>query len=67
MSNLKTVGSYLLFFPTELKSLGADFTLGFIQVMDGEKDPRNLLIAFQIVRDIIVKGYALGKLGSKWS
>ncbi|XP_034295767.1 MMS19 nucleotide excision repair protein homolog [Pantherophis guttatus] len=44
----------------ELKSLGADFTLGFIQVMDGEKDPRNLLIAFQIVRDIIVKGYALG-------
>uniref|UniRef100_A0A8C6VD46 MMS19 nucleotide excision repair protein n=1 Tax=Naja naja TaxID=35670 RepID=A0A8C6VD46_NAJNA len=45
---------------TELKGLGADFTLGFIQVMDGEKDPRNLLIAFQIVRDIIVKGYALG-------
>ncbi|XP_070609006.1 MMS19 nucleotide excision repair protein homolog isoform X2 [Erythrolamprus reginae] len=44
----------------ELKGLGADFTLGFIQVMDGEKDPRNLLIAFQIVRDIIVKGYALG-------
>ncbi|XP_054838282.1 MMS19 nucleotide excision repair protein homolog isoform X2 [Eublepharis macularius] len=45
---------------TELKSLGADFTFGFIQVMDGEKDPRNLLVAFQIVRDIIVKGYALG-------
>ncbi|XP_020667711.3 MMS19 nucleotide excision repair protein homolog [Pogona vitticeps] len=45
---------------TELKSLGADFTFGFIQVMDGEKDPRNLLIAFQIVQDIIVKGYALG-------
>ncbi|ETE68003.1 MMS19 nucleotide excision repair protein-like protein, partial [Ophiophagus hannah] len=45
---------------TELKGLGADFTLGFIQVMDGEKDPRNLLIAFQIVRDITVKGYALG-------
>ncbi|KAL7990697.1 hypothetical protein Chor_014127 [Crotalus horridus] len=44
----------------ELKGLGADFTLGFIQVMDGEKDPRNLLIAFQIVRDIIVKGYAIG-------
>ncbi|KAM3835410.1 MMS19 nucleotide excision repair protein homolog isoform 3-T3 [Vipera latastei] len=48
------------FFSTELKSLGADFTLGFIQVMDGEKDPRNLLVAFQIVRDIIVKGYAIG-------
>ncbi|XP_066474970.1 MMS19 nucleotide excision repair protein homolog [Tiliqua scincoides] len=44
----------------ELKGLGADFTFGFIQVMDGEKDPRNLLVAFQIVRDIIVKGYVLG-------
>ncbi|XP_010180671.1 PREDICTED: MMS19 nucleotide excision repair protein homolog [Mesitornis unicolor] len=44
----------------ELKSLGADFTFGFIQVMDGEKDPRNLLVAFQIVRDLITKNYALG-------
>ncbi|XP_064370173.1 MMS19 nucleotide excision repair protein homolog isoform X2 [Dromaius novaehollandiae] len=44
----------------ELKGLGADFTFGFIQVMDGEKDPRNLLVAFQIVRDLIVKNYALG-------
>ncbi|NXI41882.1 MMS19 protein, partial [Galbula dea] len=44
----------------ELKGLGADFTFGFIQVMDGEKDPRNLLVAFQIVRDIITKKYALG-------
>ncbi|XP_062435679.1 MMS19 nucleotide excision repair protein homolog isoform X3 [Rhea pennata] len=44
----------------ELKGLGTDFTFGFIQVMDGEKDPRNLLVAFQIVRDLIVKNYALG-------
>ncbi|XP_018418498.1 PREDICTED: MMS19 nucleotide excision repair protein homolog [Nanorana parkeri] len=44
----------------ELKSLGADFTFGFIQVMDGEKDPRNLLVAFRIVHDIITKNYALG-------
>ncbi|KAM3913040.1 MMS19 nucleotide excision repair protein homolog [Leptodactylus fuscus] len=44
----------------ELKSLGADFTFGFIQVMDGEKDPRNLLVAFQIVQNIITKNYALG-------
>ncbi|NWU24677.1 MMS19 protein, partial [Dyaphorophyia castanea] len=43
----------------ELKGLGADFTFGFIQVMDGEKDPRNLLVAFQIVRDLIAKDYAL--------
>ncbi|NXL82140.1 MMS19 protein, partial [Leptocoma aspasia] len=44
----------------ELKGLGANFTFGFIQVMDGEKDPRNLLVAFQIVRDLIAKEYALG-------
>ncbi|KAM5141580.1 MMS19 nucleotide excision repair protein homolog [Mantella aurantiaca] len=44
----------------ELKSLGADFTFGFIQVMDGEKDPRNLLVAFRIVHDIITKNYTLG-------
>ncbi|NXF93163.1 MMS19 protein, partial [Eubucco bourcierii] len=44
----------------ELKGLGADFTFGFIQIMDGEKDPRNLLVAFQIVRDLIAKNYALG-------
>uniref|UniRef100_A0A8U7MNP9 MMS19 nucleotide excision repair protein n=1 Tax=Corvus moneduloides TaxID=1196302 RepID=A0A8U7MNP9_CORMO len=44
----------------ELKGLGADFTFGFIQVMDGEKDPRNLLVAFQIVRDLIAKDYSLG-------
>lgn len=44
----------------ELKSLGADFTFGFIQVMDGEKDPRNLLLAFRIVHDLISKDYNLG-------
>lgn len=29
--------------------------------MDGEKDPRNLMVAFQIVRDLILKNYALGE------
>ncbi|XP_036294633.1 MMS19 nucleotide excision repair protein homolog isoform X7 [Pipistrellus kuhlii] len=44
----------------ELKGLGADFTFGFIQVMDGEKDPRNLLVAFRIVHDLISRDYNLG-------
>uniref|UniRef100_A0A8D0N4A9 MMS19 nucleotide excision repair protein n=1 Tax=Sus scrofa TaxID=9823 RepID=A0A8D0N4A9_PIG len=44
----------------ELKGLGADFTFGFIQVMDGEKDPRNLLVAFCIVHDLISRDYSLG-------
>uniref|UniRef100_A0A3B3DD02 MMS19 nucleotide excision repair protein n=1 Tax=Oryzias melastigma TaxID=30732 RepID=A0A3B3DD02_ORYME len=45
----------------ELKSLGADFVFGFVQSMDGERDPRNLLLAFQIARNIVVRGYDLGK------
>uniref|UniRef100_A0A667YA59 MMS19 nucleotide excision repair protein n=1 Tax=Myripristis murdjan TaxID=586833 RepID=A0A667YA59_9TELE len=54
-----------LFFPTELKSLGADFVFGFVQSMDGEKDPRNLLLAFQIARNIIYGGYDLGKFAEE--
>ncbi|KAG7492628.1 hypothetical protein MATL_G00016300 [Megalops atlanticus] len=45
----------------ELKGLGADFVFGFVQAMDGERDPRNLLLAFQIARNILHRGYALGK------
>lgn len=28
--------------------------------MDGEKDPRNLLVAFRIVHDLISRDYSLG-------
>ncbi|XP_067432666.1 MMS19 nucleotide excision repair protein homolog [Thunnus thynnus] len=45
----------------ELKGLGADFVFGFVQSMDGERDPRNLLLAFQIAKNIIYRGYDLGK------
>ncbi|XP_015243038.1 PREDICTED: MMS19 nucleotide excision repair protein homolog [Cyprinodon variegatus] len=45
----------------ELKGLGADFVFGFVQSMDGERDPRNLLLAFQIARNILLRGYNLGK------
>ncbi|XP_026207027.1 MMS19 nucleotide excision repair protein homolog [Anabas testudineus] len=45
----------------ELKGLGADFVFGFVQSMDGERDPRNLLLAFQIAQNIINRGYDLGK------
>ncbi|KAI8929868.1 Dos2-interacting transcription regulator of RNA-Pol-II-domain-containing protein [Entophlyctis helioformis] len=36
-----------------LKRLGTDFVFGFIHVMDGEKDPRNLMLAFRLVRRIV--------------
>ncbi|XP_062387285.1 MMS19 nucleotide excision repair protein homolog isoform X2 [Sardina pilchardus] len=45
----------------ELKGLGSDFVFGFVQSMDGERDPRNLLLAFQIARKIVVGGYDMGK------
>ncbi|XP_014853446.1 PREDICTED: MMS19 nucleotide excision repair protein homolog isoform X1 [Poecilia mexicana] len=45
----------------ELKGLGADFVFGFVQSMDGERDPRNLLLAFQIARNIVLRGYSMGK------
>uniref|UniRef100_A0AAY4CPK5 MMS19 nucleotide excision repair protein n=1 Tax=Denticeps clupeoides TaxID=299321 RepID=A0AAY4CPK5_9TELE len=45
----------------ELKGLGSDFVFGFVQSMDGERDPRNLLLAFQIARKIITQGYEMGK------
>ncbi|XP_061087683.1 MMS19 nucleotide excision repair protein homolog [Conger conger] len=45
----------------ELKGLGADFVFGFVQAMDGERDPRNLLLAFQIAGNIVHQGYELGK------
>uniref|UniRef100_A0A8D3E1A3 MMS19 nucleotide excision repair protein n=1 Tax=Scophthalmus maximus TaxID=52904 RepID=A0A8D3E1A3_SCOMX len=45
----------------QLKGLGADFVFGFVQSMDGERDPRNLLLAFQIAKNIVHRGYDLGK------
>uniref|UniRef100_UPI00358FE5AB MMS19 nucleotide excision repair protein homolog isoform X2 n=1 Tax=Myxine glutinosa TaxID=7769 RepID=UPI00358FE5AB len=44
----------------ELKGLGADFVYGFLQAMDGEKDPRNLLVTFHIAYDILRHGFQLG-------
>ncbi|XP_052102418.1 MMS19 nucleotide excision repair protein homolog isoform X1 [Mytilus californianus] len=43
----------------ELKKMEADFVLGFIQVMDTEKDPRNLMTCFQCARTIILN-FSLG-------
>lgn len=45
----------------ELKGLGADFVFGFVQSMDGERDPRNLLLAFRVAQNIIQRGYELGE------
>uniref|UniRef100_A0A7N8WZ07 MMS19 nucleotide excision repair protein n=1 Tax=Mastacembelus armatus TaxID=205130 RepID=A0A7N8WZ07_9TELE len=54
------VASWLGRVHAELKGLGADFVFGFVQSMDGERDPRNLLLAFQIANNIIRRSYDLG-------
>ncbi|KAF8933133.1 Dos2-interacting transcription regulator of RNA-Pol-II-domain-containing protein [Dissophora ornata] len=36
-----------------LRPMSSDFVFGFIQCLDGEKDPRNLLLAFTLIKKII--------------
>lgn len=36
-----------------LKLINNEFVYGFTQIVDGEKDPRNLMAAFQIMTSII--------------
>lgn len=38
-----------------LKTLGKDFMTGYIGLAEGEKDPRNLLLAFAIDRVILIE------------
>ena len=39
--------------------MGADFVYGYLQAMDGEKDPRNLVLAFQCARKVM-ENFSLG-------
>ncbi|XP_067657510.1 MMS19 nucleotide excision repair protein homolog [Haliotis asinina] len=43
----------------ELQKMEGDFVCGYIQAMDAERDPRNLIIAFQLAQTII-KNFSLG-------
>ncbi|KAG2210963.1 hypothetical protein INT47_000123 [Mucor saturninus] len=36
-----------------LRSINNEFVYGFTQVLDGEKDPRNLMSAFQIMKSVV--------------
>ncbi|GAO51729.1 ARM repeat-containing protein [Saitoella complicata NRRL Y-17804] len=38
-----------------LKKMGARFVKGLIKVMQGEKDPRNLMIAFSVMKVVLVE------------
>lgn len=44
----------------ELEEMSGEFVHGFIQALDMEKDPRNLILAFQCV-ETICHNLSLGK------
>ncbi|KAJ1728308.1 hypothetical protein LPJ61_004100, partial [Coemansia biformis] len=39
--------------PAAAKAMGDDFVLGFAQILDGEKDPRSLMTAFQTIPQLV--------------
>ncbi|XP_064631071.1 MMS19 nucleotide excision repair protein homolog [Lineus longissimus] len=49
----QTLSNFLATKLDELKTMGSGFVYGYIQAMDGEKDPRNLIILFESVEQII--------------
>uniref|UniRef100_A0A8D0AVG7 MMS19 nucleotide excision repair protein n=1 Tax=Sander lucioperca TaxID=283035 RepID=A0A8D0AVG7_SANLU len=51
----------------QLKGLGADFVFGFVQSMDGERDPRNLLLAFQIHDSLLLSVDFLSAVSGKFA
>ena len=38
-----------------LKKMGDDFVASYIKVAEGEKDPRNLMMGFSIMRVILIE------------
>ncbi len=50
-----------VFLTAAVQTIGSEFVLGYIQAMDGERDPRNLLTVFTSVR-LIVHSLSFGEL-----
>jgi DNA repair/transcription protein MET18/MMS19 len=44
-----------LFIFAALKTMGSGFLAGYLNLAEGEKDPRNLLLAFAIGRVVIIE------------
>lgn len=38
-----------------LQDMGEEFVTGYVKLADGEKDPRNLIISFSIVRVMLIE------------
>jgi DNA repair/transcription protein MET18/MMS19 len=51
---------------TVLKSMGDQFLSGYIALADGEKDPRNLMVAFAIARVLTLEFDISNKLEARF-
>ena len=45
--------------PEMIKAMGTEFVLGFIQAVDGEKDPTNLMMIFQVLTRLYSTKYVV--------
>ena len=52
---LVTFTSHLTVVVQALKNMGQQFISGYVLLAEGEKDPRNLLLAFAIARVLLVE------------
>ncbi|KAF9480547.1 ARM repeat-containing protein [Pholiota conissans] len=48
------IDSLMAFHRDVLRSMGSQFIVGYINLAEGEKDPRNLMVAFAIARVILI-------------
>lgn len=42
-------------YTTALKHMGSKFITGLVELIGGEKDPRNLMIVFSVVKVVLVE------------
>uniref|UniRef100_H2ZLN5 MMS19 nucleotide excision repair protein n=1 Tax=Ciona savignyi TaxID=51511 RepID=H2ZLN5_CIOSA len=53
------LGTLLDAHSTTVSAIGRDFLYQYIQVIDSEQDPRNLLVIFQLTKNLIDNGFPL--------
>ena len=52
---MNTCSSLLTRLSEAMKNMGGDFVTGFRGLVDGEKDPRNLMLIFQMDRVVCIE------------
>jgi DNA repair/transcription protein MET18/MMS19 len=49
-----------------LKRLGKEFISGYCEMVEGEKDPRNLMLSFSIVRVVLLEFEIADNVDVSW-